>query len=65
MKKLTGPFRTQNIAAHMFRDVKLLKELRHDNVSSFDLFLIEGFGNKQVEEISQLTDIFISPTEDM
>ncbi|KAJ5102636.1 hypothetical protein N7532_003165 [Penicillium argentinense] len=46
IKKLTEPFKTGNIAKHMFREVKLLKELKHDN-------------------ISHLSDIFISPAEDI
>lgn len=32
IKKLCGPFKTENIAKHMFREVRLLKQLRHENV---------------------------------
>ena len=32
IKKLCDPFKTENIAKHMFREVKLLKQLRHENV---------------------------------
>lgn len=33
LKKLSGPFKTAFIAKHMFREIKLLKQLQHDNVS--------------------------------
>ncbi|KAJ5731271.1 uncharacterized protein N7483_005779 [Penicillium malachiteum] len=46
VKKLVNPFKTENIARHMYREVKLLKTLKHDN-------------------IVHLTDIFISPSEDI
>ncbi|KAJ5708295.1 hypothetical protein N7488_008096 [Penicillium malachiteum] len=46
VKKLVDPFKTENIARHMYREVKLLKTLKHDN-------------------IIHLTDIFISPSEDI
>lgn len=32
VKKLADPFKTENIARHMYREVKLLKMLKHDNV---------------------------------
>ncbi|KAJ5283489.1 hypothetical protein N7505_001469 [Penicillium chrysogenum] len=32
IKKLCDPFKTENIAKHMFREVRLLKQLRHENV---------------------------------
>ncbi|KAJ5308620.1 hypothetical protein N7508_003999 [Penicillium antarcticum] len=44
VKKLCDPFRTAEVAKHMFREVKLLIELEHDNIIN-------------------LRDIFISPTE--
>lgn len=32
IKKLCDPFKTEKIAKHMFREVRLLKQLRHENV---------------------------------
>lgn len=32
VKKLADPFKTDNIAKHMHREVKLLKQLQHENV---------------------------------
>ncbi|KAJ5696588.1 hypothetical protein N7536_007000 [Penicillium majusculum] len=46
VKKLAEPFRTPAIARHMFREIKLLRQLRHENIIN-------------------LTDIFISPSEDI
>lgn len=33
VKKLVEPFKTPAIARHMFREMKLLRQLRHENVS--------------------------------
>ncbi|KAJ5788293.1 hypothetical protein N7457_003283 [Penicillium paradoxum] len=46
VKKLADPFKTETIARHMFREIKLLRQLRHENIIN-------------------LTDIFISPSEDI
>lgn len=46
VKKLAEPFKTPAIARHMFREMKLLRQLRHENIIN-------------------LTDIFISPSEDI
>ncbi|KAJ5473454.1 hypothetical protein N7475_003020 [Penicillium sp. IBT 31633x] len=46
VKKLAEPFKTEAIARHMFREIKLLRQLRHENIIN-------------------LTDIFISPSEDI
>lgn len=32
VKKLTDPFKTVTVAKHMFREIKLLKQLQHENV---------------------------------
>ena len=32
VKKLSDPFKSDSIAKHMFREVKLLKQLQHENV---------------------------------
>ncbi|KAJ5631482.1 uncharacterized protein N7484_011582 [Penicillium longicatenatum] len=46
VKKLAQPFKSENIAKHMYREVRLLKTLKHEN-------------------IIHLSDIFISPSEDI
>jgi p38 MAP kinase len=46
VKKLAEPFKTDQIARHMFREIKLLRQLHHENIIN-------------------LTDIFISPSEDI
>lgn len=37
VKKLSEPFKTDNIAKHMYREVKLLKQLQHENVCHHSL----------------------------
>lgn len=32
VKKLAQPFKSENIAKHMYREVRLLKTLKHENV---------------------------------
>ena len=32
VKKLSEPFKSDNIAKHMHREIKLLKQLQHENV---------------------------------
>lgn len=44
VKKLAEPFKTQEIARHMFREIKLLRQLRHENVR-FALAFREKFSN--------------------
>ncbi|KAJ5491663.1 hypothetical protein N7539_003230 [Penicillium diatomitis] len=46
IKKLAEPFKTASIAKYVFREVKLMKQLDHEN-------------------IVRLTDVFISPSEDI
>ncbi|KAJ5128747.1 hypothetical protein N7448_002463 [Penicillium atrosanguineum] len=46
VKKLAEPFQSGVVAQHMFREIKLLKHLKHEN-------------------LIQLNDIFISPSEDI
>ncbi|KAJ5142881.1 uncharacterized protein N7515_001668 [Penicillium bovifimosum] len=46
VKKLAEPFETEAMARNVFREIQLLRELRHENIIN-------------------LTDIFISPSEDV
>jgi p38 MAP kinase len=40
IKKLCNPFKTENIAKHIFREVRLLKQLRHGNIIHLnDIFI--------------------------
>lgn len=63
VKKLCEPFKTANTAKHMFREVKLLKQLQHDNVrcpvASLDHVVLTS------TQIIHLNDTFISPSEEM
>ncbi|KAJ5175239.1 uncharacterized protein N7482_001116 [Penicillium canariense] len=52
VKKLSKPFKTANIAKHMYREVKLLKQLQHDNIIHLnDIFISPS------EEIYLVTDL--------
>lgn len=64
VKKLAEPFKSAVVAQHMFREIKLLKQLKHENVrqsasSPRTRKLIKSI------QLIQLYDIFISPSEDM
>ncbi|KAJ5747879.1 uncharacterized protein N7511_009575 [Penicillium nucicola] len=61
VKKLAEPFKTEGIARHMFREIKLLRQLHHENVSALTLLLASHL----IDQIINLTDIFISPSEDI
>ena len=39
IKKLCDPFKTESVAKHMFREVRLLKQLRHENVCRLSCYL--------------------------
>lgn len=63
IKKLADPFRSDNIAKHMFREVKLLEQLQHENVGIATALLIS---NELIYiQLIHLKDIFISPSEDV
>ncbi|KAJ5580658.1 hypothetical protein N7450_006959 [Penicillium hetheringtonii] len=52
VKKLSEPFKSDNIAKHMFREVKLLKQLQHENVIHLnDIFISPS------EDIYLVTDL--------
>ena len=63
VKKIMKPFSTPVLSKRTYRELKLLKHLRHENVSSSTRFLRTKL-TKLVQVIS-LSDIFISPLEDM
>ncbi|KAF7712333.1 Uncharacterized protein PECH_003574 [Penicillium ucsense] len=52
VKKLPEPFKTANIAKHMYREIKLLKHLQHENIIHLkDIFISPS------EEIYLITDL--------
>ncbi|KAJ5675592.1 hypothetical protein N7462_008489 [Penicillium macrosclerotiorum] len=52
VKKLAEPFKTDNIAKHMHREVKLLKQLQHENIIHLnDIFISPS------EDIYLVTDL--------
>ncbi|CAI7669297.1 unnamed protein product [Penicillium manginii] len=52
VKKLSEPFKTDNIAKHMYREVKLLKQLQHENIIHLkDIFISPS------EDIYLVTDL--------
>jgi p38 MAP kinase len=63
VKKIMKPFSTPVLAKRTYRELKLLKHLKHENVSlPYTSPLQLSTHNKQVISLS---DIFISPLEDM
>ncbi|KAJ5624190.1 hypothetical protein N7510_000499 [Penicillium lagena] len=63
VKKLTDPFKTATVAKHMFREIKLLKQLQHENVC-LPSYSLSNLALTRTQ-IIHLQDIFISPTEDI
>lgn len=63
VKKLKEPFKSSVVAQHMFREVKLLKHLKHENVRQ--PASKKELRAKYSTQLIQLNDIFISPSEDM
>ena len=64
VKKIMKPFSTPVLSKRTYRELKLLKHLRHENVS-------KQHDNRQATlilmaaQVISLSDIFISPLEDM
>ena len=73
MKKIMKPFSTPVLAKRTYRELKLLKHIRHENVSCIALEQAPkqvpnqayGIGAYSLPQIITLSDIFISPLEDM
>ena len=66
IKKIPAPFDTPALAKRTYREVHLLNHLRHDNVSSSPLdnhFPLRP--ETYYDQLINMTDIFISPSEDM
>ncbi|CAG7989256.1 unnamed protein product [Penicillium olsonii] len=66
IKKIPAPFDTPALAKRTYREVHLLNHLRHDNVSSSPLdnhFPLRP--ETYYDQLINMTDIFISPSEDI
>lgn len=63
VKKIMKPFSTPVVSKRTYRELKLLKHLKHENVSPLKGMIANAL-LKYVKVIS-LSDIFISPLEDM
>ena len=63
VKKIMKPFSTPVLSKRTYRELKLLKHLRHENVWYF----AHGGGENELTcmKVISLSDIFISPLEDM
>jgi len=57
------PFSTPVLSKRTYRELKLLKHLRHENVGYRNATGIEQIAHKM--QVISLSDIFISPLEDM
>jgi p38 MAP kinase len=64
IKKIMKPFSTPVLSKRTYRELKLLKHLRHENVRSRPSFM-SGIQAHENLQIISLSDIFISPLEDM
>lgn len=65
VKKLAEPFGNAIISKHIFREIKLLNQLRHDNVGRLEIQIGDSDWLTLAWQIISLNDIFISPSEDM
>jgi p38 MAP kinase len=61
VKKIMKPFSTPVLAKRTYRELKLLKHLRHENVSK----IVSTTFKMLIDQVISLSDIFISPLEDM
>ena len=69
VKKIMKPFSTPVLAKRTYRELKLLKHLRHENVCLViikkSFAAVEVLTRSRVRQIITLSDIFISPLEDL
>ena len=63
VKKLSEPLKTAGNARHIFKEIQLLKHLKHENVRWRESNIWTD--RLDEEQIINLVDIFISPSEDM
>ncbi|OKL63970.1 Mitogen-activated protein kinase hog1 [Talaromyces atroroseus] len=65
VKKIMKPFSTPVLSKRTYRELKLLKHLRHENVSGAPPFLRRPEDIDSLSQVISLSDIFISPLEDI
>lgn len=70
VKKIMKPFSTPVLAKRTYRELKLLKHLKHENVCTAPSRLDDQYEEKKSitdtpAQVISLSDIFISPLEDM
>lgn len=63
VKKIMKPFSTPVLSKRTYRELKLLKHLKHENVGSATTAGFVLVANST--QVISLSDIFISPLEDM
>jgi p38 MAP kinase len=63
VKKIMKPFSTPVLAKRTYRELKLLKHLKHENVSLASP--AHHYPMLTAVQVISLSDIFISPLEDM
>ena len=63
IKKIMKPFSTPVLSKRTYRELKLLKHIQHENVRP--LFLTRPIHLLSLPQIISLSDVFISPLEDM
>ena len=62
VKKIMKPFSTPVLSKRTYRELKLLKHLKHENVR---LQILQMMTCANAPQVISLSDIFISPLEDM
>ena len=63
VKKIMKPFSTPVLSKRTYRELKLLKHLKHENVSA--AACTPAWQHADYLQVISLSDIFISPLEDM
>lgn len=63
IKKIMKPFSTPVLSKRTYRELKLLKHIQHENVSRSHLSAFRSLIT--IEQIISLSDVFISPLEDL
>ena len=59
------PFSTPVLSKRTYRELKLLKHLRHENVTCSVFHSLSLAFTDIISQVISLSDIFISPLEDM
>ena len=66
VKKIMKPFSTPVLAKRTYRELKLLKHIQHENVCPAPLRIPPRMIRSHIpQQIIRLSDVFISPLEDL